>query len=156
WEPEVETRTYTISDKDVLNGYVEVPSMIDAEGLEYGTQRIPLQSSATANSTISYTVIKGKNGSSGFTPSASRKVSASSGGGGNSGGGGGGGGGGGSKKPKKEKPIESKKDRYHDVNVKLSQIDEELEDIGRDQEKLFGKDLLNALNRELEILETSS
>lgn len=68
-------------------------------------------------------------------------------------GGGGGGGGGGSKKPKKEKPLETKKDRYHDVNIQLAQIDEELEDIGRDQEKLFGKDLINALNKELQLLE---
>ena len=68
-------------------------------------------------------------------------------------GGGGGGGGGGSSKPKTEKPLESKKDRYHDVNVQLEQIDEELEDIGRDQEKLFGKDLLNSLNKELKVLE---
>lgn len=67
--------------------------------------------------------------------------------------GGGGGGGGGSSKPKTEKPLKSKKDRYHDVNVQLEQIDEELEDIGRDQEKLFGKDLLNSLNKELKVLE---
>ena len=70
-----------------------------------------------------------------------------------SGKGGGGGGGGGSSKPKTEKPLKSKKDRYHDVNVQLEQIDEELEDIGRDQEKLFGKDLLDSLNKELKVLE---
>lgn len=78
-------------------------------------------------------------------------------GGGNKGGGksggGGGGGGGGSSKPKTEKKIESKKDRYHDVNARLSQIDDQLEDIGKDQEKLFGKDLIDSLNEELEILE---
>ena len=63
------------------------------------------------------------------------------------------GGGGGGSKPKKEDKVESKKDRYHDVNVKLKQLDEELEDIGRDQKKLFGADLLKALNKELDVLE---
>lgn len=73
--------------------------------------------------------------------------------GGKSGKGGGGGGKGSGSKPKKEDKVESKKDRYHDVNVKLKQIDEDLEDIGRDQEKLFGKDLIDALDEELDILE---
>lgn len=73
--------------------------------------------------------------------------------GGKSGKGGGGGGKGSGSKPKKVDKIESKKDRYHDVNVKLKQIDEDLEDIGRDQEKLFGADLLDSLNKELDILE---
>lgn len=67
--------------------------------------------------------------------------------------GGGGKGGGGGSKPKKEDKVESKKDRYHDVNVKLSQIDEDLEDVGRKQEKLFGKDLIDALDEGLDILE---
>lgn len=56
-------------------------------------------------------------------------------------------------KAKTEDKVESKKDRYHDVNVKLSQIDEDLEDIGRKQEKLFGKDLIDALEEELGLLE---
>ena len=73
--------------------------------------------------------------------------------GGSSGGGGGGGGGGSSSAPKTQKPIESKKDRYHDVNVQLEQINEELEDIGKEQDKLFGQDLINSLNRELELLQ---
>lgn len=68
-------------------------------------------------------------------------------------GGKGGGKGGGGGKAKSEKKVSEKKDRYHDVNVKLKQIDKELEDIGRDQEKYFGKDLIKALNKELDILE---
>ena len=71
-----------------------------------------------------------------------------SGGGGKKGGGGGKGG-----KKSSEKKISEKKDRYHDVNVKLKQIDKELENIGHDQEKYFGKDLIKALNKELDILE---
>ena len=65
----------------------------------------------------------------------------------------GGGGGGGSSKPKTEKRTESKKDIYHDVNVRLEQLDKNLDDIGRDQEKLFGKDIIDSLNKELDILE---
>lgn len=68
-------------------------------------------------------------------------------------GGGGGGGGGSTSKPKVEKKTDSKKDRYHDVDVTLKQLDQDLSKIGDDQEKLFGKDLINALNKELEILE---
>lgn len=66
---------------------------------------------------------------------------------------GGGGSKGSSSKAKKEKKVETKKDRYHDVNVRLKQIDEDLEDVGRKQEKLFGKDLIDALEEELNILE---
>ena len=116
---------------DVITKTVKSSLLID----DAGTMMLPIIN----GSSVKYT------GSPGVTASSPSR--------GGKGGGGGGGGGGGSKKPKKEKPIESKKDRYHDVNAQLSQIDEELEDIGRDQEKLFGKDLLNALNRELEVLE---
>lgn len=63
------------------------------------------------------------------------------------------GGGGGGNKKKKEEHVKTEKDRYHDVNVRLKQIDKELEDIGKDQEKYFGKDLIKALNKELDILE---
>lgn len=90
-----------------------------------------------------------KSSGGGFKHKNSSHGSGSKGGKKSSGGGGGGGGG----KAKSEKKISEKKDRYHDVNVKLKQIDKELEDIGRDQEKYFGKDLIKALNKELDILE---
>lgn len=72
-----------------------------------------------------------------------------------SGGGGKGGGGGGSKtsEPKKEDPLKEKIDRYHDVNVKLKQVEEELNDLDKVQDKLFGADLIKNLNKQLDILE---
>lgn len=75
--------------------------------------------------------------------------------GGKKGGGGKGGGGGGSKtsKPKKEDPLKEKIDRYHDVNVKLKQVKEELDDLDKVQDKLFGADLIKNLNKQLDILE---
>ena len=112
------------------------------------TEQVPTDKQIAANS---LKVTSAKKSSGGGV-----KHKNSSHGGGSKGGGkkgGGGGGGGGSSKPKTEKKLESKKDRYHDVNVRLSQIDDQLEDIGKDQEKLFGKDLIDSLNEELEILE---
>ena len=84
---------------------------------------------------------------------------------GNKGKGGGGGGGrgkkgrggkgkkGSSKTPKTQKPITDKPDRYHDVNLKLKDIDNDLSKIQKQQDKLTGKDLLNNLNKQLKLLE---
>jgi hypothetical protein len=52
WEPDIKMETYTLSDKDVTNGYIDVPA--DLEG---NTQRIPLESSMTTGATITYPVI---------------------------------------------------------------------------------------------------
>ena len=60
FEPEISTESVTLSDKDVTNGYVEVPSGRDAYGAPTGTQRIPLQSTMEAGSTLEFPVIKGK------------------------------------------------------------------------------------------------
>lgn len=66
-----------------------------------------------------------------------------------------GGGGGGSKtsEPKKENPLKEEIDRYHDVNIKLKQVEEELNDLDKVQDKLFGADLIKNLNKQLDILE---
>lgn len=57
------------------------------------------------------------------------------------------------KTPKVQKPITDKPDRYHDVNIKLKDIDNELNKVQKQQDKLTGKDLLNNLNKQLEILQ---
>ena len=57
------------------------------------------------------------------------------------------------KTPKAQKPITDKPDRYHDVNIKLKDIDNELNKVQKQQDKLTGKDLLNNLNKQLEILQ---
>ena len=57
------------------------------------------------------------------------------------------------KTPKAQKPITDKPDRYHDVNLKLKDIDNDLSKIQKQQDKLTGKDLLDNLNKQLKLLE---
>lgn len=57
------------------------------------------------------------------------------------------------KTPKVQKPMTDKPDRYHDVNLKLKDIDNNLSKVQKQQEKLTGKDLLKNLNKQLDILQ---
>ena len=57
------------------------------------------------------------------------------------------------KKPASMKPIKQERDRYHDVNIEISRLDHQLEQIEDKQEKLAGKDIINGLNDQLQILE---
>ncbi len=57
------------------------------------------------------------------------------------------------KTPKAQKPITDKPDRYHDVNLKLKDIDNDLGKLQKKQQKLTGKDLLKNLNEQLKLLE---
>ena len=72
-----------------------------------------------------------------------------------SGGGGGGGGGGGSKPKDPDKMDKSNDeiDRYHDINIVLKQLETQFDRLGKAQEKLIGKDLIDNLNQQLKILE---
>ena len=49
--------------------------------------------------------------------------------------------------------LQEEIDRYHDINFALEQIENELTRLGNKQKKLFGKDLINNLNEQLEILQ---
>lgn len=130
WEYPI-LKTYSYND-----GYETQTGMVDAIAMATSPDgsKVPQIESLT------------KKSSGSLNNSSSRNT------GGKKGSGSGGGKGSGSK-AKKEKKVETKKDRYHDVNVRLEQIDEDLEDVGRKQEKLFGKDLIDALEEELDILE---
>ena len=66
--------------------------------------------------------------------------------------GGGGGGGKQTKKPKSKKPVESKKDPFHDVNIRIKNLATDLERLDKAREKLVGKDLTKNLNEQLEII----
>ena len=72
-----------------------------------------------------------------------------------SGGGKSGGGGGGSKakEPDKMDPLEKEIDRYHDVNVQLELISNDLDKLEKQKDKLFGKDLITNLNKRLKLLD---
>ena len=76
----------------------------------------------------------------------------SSSGSGSKSGGGGGGGGGGSTPKRTVKKSEKKFDRYRKVNNNLSKLSTEMERLTKAQDKLFGKDLLNNLNKQLDVL----
>lgn len=63
------------------------------------------------------------------------------------------GGGGSSSKPKTEKNSTLKKDIYHDINQELSGLSTEFERLSKAQDKLFGKSLIDNLNKQLKIIE---
>lgn len=74
------------------------------------------------------------------------------------GGGGGKGGGGKAAKPdtsKKDpkKPLETQKDIYHDINIELKQIQRDLERVQKVQDRLYGKQLIDNLNKQVAILD---
>ncbi len=65
---------------------------------------------------------------------------------------GGGGGGGSAKEPDTMDPVEKEKDRYHDVDIQLKQIQTDLDKLDKQRKKLFGKDLIANLNKRLDLL----
>ena len=76
----------------------------------------------------------------------------------NGGGGGakpsGGGGGGGGQKPKKPmKPFKAKIDPYHDVNIKIGDVEEGLERLEKQRDKLIGKDAVKNLTEQINLME---
>lgn len=49
--------------------------------------------------------------------------------------------------------LEDEADLYHDIDLQIKNISEDLDRLQKQQEKLFGKDLIDNLNKQLEILE---
>lgn len=74
-------------------------------------------------------------------------------GGGKGGKGGGGGGGGKAKDPDKMDKLDDQIDRYHDINIIIKNLTTEFERLGKAQDKLVGKDLIDNLNKQLQILD---
>ena len=77
------------------------------------------------------------------------------GGGGGSGKKGGGGGGGGSKQPKKKttEAFKSKIDPYHDVNIKIGDVQEGLNKLEKQRDKLIGKPAITNLTKQINLME---
>ena len=74
----------------------------------------------------------------------------------NTSGGKGKGGGGGGSKPKEPDKMDKSNDeidRYHDINIAIKQLETQFDRLGKAQNKLIGKDLINNLNQQLKILE---
>ena len=66
---------------------------------------------------------------------------------------GGSGGSGSSKEPDKMDPLEKEIDRYHDVDIELKQISTDMDKIDKQKKKLFGKDLISNINKQLKLLD---
>lgn len=58
-----------------------------------------------------------------------------------------------SKDPDKMDNLEDEKDRYHDINIILKQIDTEMSRLEKQKEKLFGGKLIDNLNKQLKVLD---
>lgn len=63
-----------------------------------------------------------------------------------------GGGSGNKKDPNTEKHVESKKDPYHDIDIKIKNVSKDLEKLQNQQSKFFGQSLINNLNKQYELL----
>lgn len=77
------------------------------------------------------------------------------------GGSGGGGGGGGSgsedvKDPDFMEYLEDEADRYHDIDIRIKQLNDDLEELQELQDKLYGQDLIDNLNDQLGLLEAQN
>ena len=73
------------------------------------------------------------------------------------GGGGGGGGGKGAQpdtsKKDTKKPLEDQRDIYHDIDIEIKKINRDLKRVQQQQDRLYGKQLLDNLNKQTAILE---
>ena len=49
--------------------------------------------------------------------------------------------------------LEDEKDRYHDIDLIIKAIDKDLDNVQKTQKKLYGKDLINNLNQQVNLLE---
>ena len=57
------------------------------------------------------------------------------------------------KTPKTQKSVKDTQDRYHDVNIKLKDIDNELSKVNKEQSKLTGPELLKNLEQQQKLLD---
>ena len=49
--------------------------------------------------------------------------------------------------------LEDEKDLYHDINIEIQQLENSMEELQSQQDKLYGQDLLNNLQKQLDLLE---
>ena len=162
YEPITEQVTSTVSDLQVTpsapvtytyaNPATGVPTEGQAQGLI--TTAVPHDVTETRATGAFRLKVTSANKSSG----GDFKYNNASHGGGSSGGGGkkGGGGGGGNKAPKKKDPIKkfkAKIDPYHDVNIKIGDTQEALDKLGKQRNKLIGKDAVDNLTKQIDLME---
>jgi len=52
--------------------------------------------------------------------------------------------------------LEDEADRYHDIDIRVKQLTDDLEELQELQDKLFGQDLIDNLNDQLGLLEAQN
>lgn len=57
------------------------------------------------------------------------------------------------KEPDRRDPLEDEKDRYHDIDIILKQIQNDMDKLDKQKDKLFGQDLIDNLNKQLALLD---
>lgn len=57
------------------------------------------------------------------------------------------------KDPDRMDPLEKEKDRYHDIDIILKQIQNDMDKLDKQKDKLFGQDLIDNLNKQLALLD---
>ena len=62
------------------------------------------------------------------------------------------GGGGSSSKPKEVDPYEKEVDRYHEIDAQIKNLDNDLQDLQKTQDKVFGIDKIKNLNKQYQLL----
>ena len=138
---------------------VQTPVQQRVTGWEQKVKAIPNPTKTKKqNKSFALKVTSAKKSSGGgfkYSNAPGKKSPSKKGGGG--GGGKGGGGGGGSKpdtsKKDAKKPLKSDKDPYHDINIKLRDINDQLEKMEKHQERLWGKQAFDNLNKQNKLLE---
>ena len=135
----------------------------------YTYQPVPIQQSAVKQNKAFTLEVQSANKSSGGGFKFNNAKHSGGSGGGRKGGGGKGGKGGGGKKPKSggsgkkastektkdpkvQKALEDKQDRYHDINIEIKHINDELQKLKQNEDKLTGKALIDNLNKQLKVL----
>lgn len=134
WSPEMSYRDYTLTEEDIGNGYVNVPSVDPITGkVKY--EQYSLDSSYTSGQKISIptigkvTKISQPGGGSRSKPS--------------------GGGGGKKKQPKDHKVASDEIDRYHYVEQRLKRTNAQLTENDKLKEKAYGSEYLSYLDSEI-------
>jgi len=113
----------------------EVTGSVSVNGAKTSTTTTHLLSGVSKKATGSYNNYSSSNAGGGSPSGSSDSGSGSS------------------SEPKTEDKIESDLDPYHDIDVIIKQIQDDLDTLQKQQEKFFGQNLINNLNKQYETLQ---
>ena len=152
--PETNESSYSVPEfKGFKSTGVKLPIIGEVRWPEFGWKEV--SQSTTGNKQFkahSLKVTAANKSSGGGFKYKNTKHGGGTGGKKSSGGGGGRGGGGGSTPTKSYKTSDAKKDPFHDVDNELSKLNTKFDRLTDNQDRLYGKNLLDNLNKQLDIL----